>query len=289
MRRSGHTNAAIGYGPGDHVCWVFEGPAAWLDVVVPYLREGAECRDRLVYVGDKAEGALIEDLAGLPGRDALLASGQLQVMPLALAYQGHTTGFDVGRQVATFHEQALAAVADGYRSLRLATDVSTLAETEQAARGFTAYELLVDAMASCTPWTSLCGYDRDRVGPDAARALCFVHPAHHGEVPLRSSTPHREVCPPPTEAWPPGHPTPDSPAPTPSDSRRRRHRRCTGPDVGVAVGPMSRPGPRRKMTRAPRPGWRPGTRPGVRDAPWSGHDQGHRRHVDVAGRLHRRP
>jgi hypothetical protein len=181
VRRSGHTNAAIGYGPGDHVCWVFEGPAAWLDVVVPYLREGAECRDRLVYVGDKAEGALIEDLAGLPGRDALLASGQLQVMPLALAYQGHTTGFDVGRQVATFHEQALAAVADGYRSLRLATDVSTLAETEQAARGFTAYELLVDAMASCTPWTSLCGYDRDRVGPDAARALCFVHPAHHGE------------------------------------------------------------------------------------------------------------
>jgi ABC-type transporter Mla MlaB component len=182
VRRSEQTASPAGYGPRDHICWVYRGDEAWRAVVVPFLRDGVSGHDRLLYVADKPEAALVDDLAGLPERDALLASGQLEVRALDEVYGRPDGTFDGPGQVARFEALAHAAVADGYRSLRLAADVTGLVPPDDAgADRVVAYELLVDAMGARSPWTSLCGYDRARIGERAARALSFVHPVHHDE------------------------------------------------------------------------------------------------------------
>lgn len=188
VRRSERTDTPVGYGPRDHLCWVYRRDSAWHDAAVPFLRDGIVGGDRLLYAADKDEEALLDDLAGLPERDALLDAGQLEVRPLAEAYAALDGRFDIGAQVATFEQMSLAALADGYRSLRLAADLTALVASDDAVHRVVSYELLVDAMGARRPWTALCGYDLDRIGAPAARAMCFVHPVHRdGEeaVPAR--------------------------------------------------------------------------------------------------------
>jgi ABC-type transporter Mla MlaB component len=181
VRRSGRTDRAVGYGPRDHLCWIHTGEEAWRAAVVPYLFDGAVGRDRLLYVADKAEGALIDDLADLPGRDAMLASDQLRVRPLADAYAGAPEVLDAGRQLDRWHAEATEAVAAGYRGVRLAADPTPLVSTSDDALRLVGYELLVDAAVARSPFSSLCGYDRRRIGRRPARSLCFVHPVHHAD------------------------------------------------------------------------------------------------------------
>jgi hypothetical protein len=156
---------------------VYDARTAWPDAAIPFLHDGGEAHDRLLYIADGTESDLLDDLEGLPSRDRMLDSGQLIVLSVAQAY-GHREGFDAAQQLATFRSEAEAAVKAGYRSLRLAADASSVA-TQLDTDRFVAYELLLDAVAAQAPLSLLCGYDEQQVGREAARSLCFVHPLHH--------------------------------------------------------------------------------------------------------------
>lgn len=170
--------AAVGYGLQDHLCWLYEDEPAWVQAAVSYLAEGAQAHDQLLYVADKPEGELVADLVDLPGRDAMLASGQLRVVPLRDVY-GSMDVFEAARQIESYRAQGQAAVEAGYRGLRLAAEASPLVATPEDARYFAGYELLVDAAIAECPISAMCGYCRSLVGPDAARVLSFVHPLRH--------------------------------------------------------------------------------------------------------------
>ncbi len=158
---------------------MYEGEQAWRDVAVRYLHDGAQGHDRLWYVADKVEAKLVDDLTGLPSRDAMLDSGQLRVLPLTHAY-GPMQTFEAARKIEALNGEALAAVEAGYRGLRLAAEASPLGANRDDARRFAGYELLVDAMVAATPLSLLCGYDQHHVAKEAAAALRFVHPLRHG-------------------------------------------------------------------------------------------------------------
>ncbi|WP_232213028.1 MEDS domain-containing protein [Saccharomonospora saliphila] len=83
MRRSSTLAGPVGYGWHDHACWFHEGGHTWTDALVPFFGEGVARHERLLYVADKSESELAEDLAGLSLRDDLLSSGQLVLLPSA--------------------------------------------------------------------------------------------------------------------------------------------------------------------------------------------------------------
>lgn len=178
VRQCGAIDVVTGHGPADHICWVHDGEESWRAAAVPYLNEGVPAGDQLLYVADKPVDALVDDLADLPDRDALLGSGQLRVMSIPDAY-GPTDSFTAERQVEAFHGEVLAAVDAGYRSLRLASEATALVQTPEQARRFAAYELLVDAMLARSALTALCGYDGSRISREAGDGLGFVHPLRH--------------------------------------------------------------------------------------------------------------
>ena len=67
-----------GLRPGDHVFWTFDDPSDFSAAVVPYLDEGRRLGEQLLLTGT-SRAALLDGLAGLPERDQMLASGQLEV------------------------------------------------------------------------------------------------------------------------------------------------------------------------------------------------------------------
>ena len=160
------------------MCWVYGDEADWREAAARFLGDGVAGGDRLLYVADKAEDALVEDLAGMPGRDELLSSGQLQVRSVDEMYERQAGRSDPEAQVAKLVALGHEAVSVGYRSLRLAADVTALAGTEPAVDEVAHYELCVDMVAAVSPWVVMCGYDVRRVGQAAATLLCFVHPVH---------------------------------------------------------------------------------------------------------------
>ena len=182
MRRSGQLDRSVGRAAHDHVCWVHDGGDDWVDVVTPYLHEGAEAGEALFYIADKDPSSLCDDLADLPGRDAMLASGQLRVAPTREAY-GPIESYRIDRQISTYRAAGQQAVRDGYRGLRLAAEVSTMVATPAGTRTFARYELLLDEMLTCSPLVVLCGYDRHRLDTASTATLCFVHPLRHPAAP----------------------------------------------------------------------------------------------------------
>ncbi|WP_024874463.1 MEDS domain-containing protein [Saccharomonospora piscinae] len=175
MRRTSTLTVPVGHGWHDHACWFHSGNQHWREVLVPYLGEGVARDERLLYLSDKSEDELAEDLALLPGRDELVRSGQLTLLPMA-PVRGVVGGSAVATQLARVRQAAEDAVSDGYRCLRLAADSAHPVQGRDDAIRFVHSELLVDELVSRAPLLLLCGYDGRFVDRRAAAALAFVHP-----------------------------------------------------------------------------------------------------------------
>lgn len=150
--------------------------------MIRFFREGAVAGQRLLYVADKAETELADDLAPLSSRDAMLGSGQLKLLPLAKLY-GSVDDFTADEQIAMFKELTATAVRAGFGCLRVAAEATSLfvgVDAEHAARRFVGYEVGIDRVMATEPMLSMCGYDRRLVSAAAASALCLVHPLRHG-------------------------------------------------------------------------------------------------------------
>jgi hypothetical protein len=169
---------ATDMGVGDHACWGYDDRAGYLEQVVLYLAEGGEAGDRLWYLGDKPRDVLMADLQPLARREELLAGGQLLVSQAREVY-GPVGTFDARAVLDRFRAEAARAVADGYRSLRVATDVTALAEDHAAGRRMVGHELASDSVITAGPLIVLCGYAQRRIGADFP-AIAAVHPLLHG-------------------------------------------------------------------------------------------------------------
>lgn len=173
---------ATGLRPGDHACWAYASRRAFTETAAHCLEEGARRGERLLYVGTRATEGLLDDLAGLAGRDELLESGRLTVHHVDAVYDT-STPLEHDEQVESFRAATREAEAEGYPAVRVVADVTPLAASSGDLRRMAAYELAVDAMIATHPMTALCAYD-ERVVGDRTGALAALHSLQH-----RSSRP----------------------------------------------------------------------------------------------------
>lgn len=126
MRSAGSTDAPTGHGPCSHLCWVHYGRREWTAAVAPFLAEGASGNEALIFAGSRPEAELIDELWALPGRDALLASGQLRAVDLGAAGESGLTAPDPRERVAAVELESALALDAGWSGLRLAADPTAL-------------------------------------------------------------------------------------------------------------------------------------------------------------------
>lgn len=187
-------DTVVGLGPGEHGSWGYSGRSALRSVCAVYLAEGMRLGEQLLYVGADGQGSLLDDLADLPGRDELLAGGQLLVRcfdDLETTGPAATAGVSARPPVGTVGPpggprlpvEALRRLADnavstGFGGLRLAADLTSLTSETGLTPRLIALELAVDALYATQHATALCLFDLERVGV-RARVVAALHRAQH--------------------------------------------------------------------------------------------------------------
>jgi anti-anti-sigma regulatory factor len=187
-------DTVVGLGPGEHGSWGYSGGAALRSVCAVYLAEGMRLKEQLLFVGGGPRASLLDDLADLPGRDELLATGQLLVhsfgdlettAPPAVAGVSSrppagTVAPATGPRLPVESLRRLAedALSGGFGGLRLAADTTRLVSEAGLTPRLIAFELAVDAVYATQHATVLCLVDLERVAA-RAREVNALHRAQH--------------------------------------------------------------------------------------------------------------
>ena len=170
-------DAPTGLRAGDHVCWTYADAADFSAAVLPFLEEGRRLGEHLLLIGS-SRPELLRALAPLPGRDELIAGGQLAVHTTAEAYAACGALSPAG-QVAAYRGLVEAALARGRTGLRVAADVTALARRgPDGRRQLHVYEQLADAMMGSVAMTALCLYDAS-LEADVLGPITLLHPGQH--------------------------------------------------------------------------------------------------------------
>lgn len=174
MRAHGLITELPKAGTSDHVCWIYDDDDEAFDVALrEFVAGGLERGERLLCVGD----AVIDRLRG-DGMDGLIASGTLETLTLAQAYEA-TQEFVPEEQLAYYDAAVQRAVDDGYRGLRVIADVTALAADPARRAELVRWEQMADEfIARGTEFSAMCAYSAG-LPPEALAQAGSVHPAVH--------------------------------------------------------------------------------------------------------------
>jgi len=159
------------------VGWVFTGQAEFDALVGPFLAEGADRGERLMYVAADPAPAAAARLRGALGRDAV------QIASIAEVY-GASGIVDAAAQRATFAAALADAIAEGYSGIRVAADNTPMVTDDQRMAAWVRWEIIADRFMSENPVTGLCAFDGNKVDVNRLRHLAMLHPLFPADRPV---------------------------------------------------------------------------------------------------------
>ena len=177
MRSHGTRFECLRLRPHDHVGWVFSGQAEFDALAGPFLAEGADRGERLIYVAADPGPAVAARLHGTLGPDAV------QVASIAEVY-GASGIVDAAAQRATFAAALAEAVAEGYTGIRVAADNTPMVTDDQRMAAWVRWEIIADRFMSENPVTGLCAFDGNKVDVNRLRHLATLHPLFPADRPV---------------------------------------------------------------------------------------------------------
>ena len=177
MRSHGTRFECLRLRPHDHVGWVFSGQAEFDALAGPFLAEGADRGERLIYVAADPGPAAEARLRCALGPDAV------QVASIAEVY-GASGIVDAAAQRATFAAALAEAVAEGYTGIRVAADNTPMVTDDQRMAAWVRWEIIADRFMSENPVTGLCAFDGNKVDVNRLRHLATLHPLFPADRPV---------------------------------------------------------------------------------------------------------
>ena len=154
--------------PHDHIGWVFAGQDEFEALAWPFLAEGAQLGERLMYVAADP-GPAAARLGNMLGSDAV------RVASIAEVY-GASGIVDATAQRATFAAALTEAQAEGYSGIRVAADNTPLVTDEVRLAAWLRWEITADRFMSEHPVTGLCAFDGGKVDINRLRHLATLQP-----------------------------------------------------------------------------------------------------------------
>lgn len=177
---------AVGAVPwGTHFCVFYDDRQDLLDVLVPYFRAGLSANEACMWVTSEplvADDARAQLARAVPGVDAHIASGALEVIPHTDWYLAGGC-FDAQRVLSGWVERHDRALAGGFEGLRLHGNTFWLERSGWD--DFQQYEQLVTEVIGHYRMLALCTYSLERCNAleviDVVRAHQFAVAKRGGE------------------------------------------------------------------------------------------------------------
>jgi ABC-type transporter Mla MlaB component len=175
VRAHGLRDDIPGSDVADHLCWVYDHDAAFVDAAAEFLVGGLVRGERVLCVGERViaglrtPGTLTVDLSDL------IAEGSVETLTLREAYEA-VGPFLPESQLAYYDAATRRARDAGYRGLRVIAEVSELAARPDRRPDLVRWEHLADDYAARGPgFSAMCAYRAD-LGPEALADVASVHP-----------------------------------------------------------------------------------------------------------------
>ncbi|MFI7604984.1 MEDS domain-containing protein [Micromonospora sp. NPDC049366] len=161
--------------PNGHLCWVYDDPTTFASDARDFLLDGLHAGERLWYVCAGPSEPVLARLSAVPALRDALARGAAEVVPLNGAYRSGAV-VDGPAQVHAYAEATDAALAAGYRGLRVVAEATPLVRTPAQLDAFARYEHLVDRYMRARPFAAMCAYDRRELDARTIAELACLHP-----------------------------------------------------------------------------------------------------------------
>lgn len=176
-RSRGARLGGVELGTSRHVCGLFDGPADRATHLEPFVLEGIEGGDRVVYVVADRE-AHLDGLAGRTDVQAALASGQLEVLTWDESYLAGGR-FSARRMLAYLRHLFREGASLGFGRMRLIGEMEWAQAGVPGSDELVEYERGVGAIVARPGAWTVCAYDVRR-HPD--RVLAEVAPFHQATI-----------------------------------------------------------------------------------------------------------
>lgn len=182
MRLSGVLDEQDPLAGTDHVCWVYDDPASFVDVALRYLAEGLARREQLLCFGDDLDDELRAVGEPFGSIDALVARGALGFRSAVDAYVEAGTRDPAG-QWAYYDAAVRDARAAGFTGVRVVAEVTALARLPVERADLVQWEHIADEfIASGSGMVALCAYRRGALDAEAVADVTAVHPQVHAPL-----------------------------------------------------------------------------------------------------------
>jgi PAS domain S-box-containing protein len=173
-----HSPRAIAdLGPGDHLCCIYETEEEHRSVVTPFLRQGLEQGEKVIYIVDTRTAATILGYLRDEGLDVEphLARGQLAVLTRDEAYMREGV-FDPEGMIALLRDETEQALAEGYPALRVTGEMTWALRGLPGSERLIEYEARLNEFFPGSQCLAICQYDRRRFDPAVLLEVLHTHP-----------------------------------------------------------------------------------------------------------------
>jgi hypothetical protein len=150
---------------GSHFCQFYKTKKDLLDIVVPYFRAGLENNEHCAWVTSDfltTEDSLKAMRKGVPGFDAYLSKGQMEIFPHTDFYLKGGS-FDLDRTLRMWMDRHEAALAKGYDGVRVSGNPYWI-DNKKDWDDFACYEAAINDVIGGTKLLVLCTYSLLKCG-----------------------------------------------------------------------------------------------------------------------------
>ncbi|MGQ0774911.1 MAG: MEDS domain-containing protein [Pseudonocardiales bacterium] len=178
------TENVRGFGPYDHICWVFDEPREFHRHALEFMTDGLTRGLRVCYFTSNDTTTPWDDLRALDEANRA-RQGAVQVQYLGDVYPTGTVIEPVS-QVQAYAAATEDALAAGFVGLRVVGEGTSLVRTPEQLDAFVRYEHLIDRYMTDQPLSALCAYNRVELGEQTIAQVASLHPAvNDAAVPFR--------------------------------------------------------------------------------------------------------
>jgi len=177
VAHTSHPRTIADLGPGDHLCCLYETEEEHRAVLTPFLRQGLERGEKVVYFVDAHTA---ETILGYLRDDGLdlephLTSGQLAILTRDDAYLREGI-FDPEAMITLLRSETGQALAEGYPALRVTSEMTWTLRGLPGSDRLIEYEARLSESFPDSKCLIICQYDQRRFDPEVLLDVLRTHP-----------------------------------------------------------------------------------------------------------------
>lgn len=163
--------------PGNHLCCLYETEEEHQAVLTPFLRQGLERGEKVLYIVDTHTGEVVLDYLRGDGLDVepYLSSGQLVIFTSDDVYMRGGV-FDPEGMIALLRAETEQALSEGYSGLRATGEMTWALQGMPGCERLIEYEAKLNEFVPGSKCLAICQYDRRRFAPQALLDVLHTHP-----------------------------------------------------------------------------------------------------------------